>query len=376
MIPRTTASAGQIPHQIQHAAPAEPVASSSRQEVTEKNVNSPSTSGFSKGMARRVRSVLSLHTSSYSGLNDLTQKTYQAVKDDISQEDTSNRNRKPLGDLLKDYAEGSLSATDEQRLKERLNGLTYKIYLSRSASGEEVRTLGEAEQENLVRHIISLEDSIECIVQVGHTVDGRRTLSSAADFADNNMRWLCNQNLYIAPPNWSDVSEKDTNGNYARLSLTLKPQHIGAAAGVMIALFEKFKGVVHSLKVTQASKAGDRSDSIIVYITHADYNRAKEIEKYLRNAIAKEAWVSHTPYGMHSMGGVLGLSYGAFNSASKSSSFGWDRSDVVTETIMRYVKTGKPAKRTLEQEMKAVLQERGYSTENPAWLAGTENSAR
>jgi hypothetical protein len=324
---------------------------------------------------KKARSAL-FKPASYNSLLSLTNQTYSKVKEKHA-------------DLLKKAKNGQLTDGEKEELKKALFKIAYGNYSSVLNPGNVMsqfnyRAVNKAQQLELVREVIGIESGGRCRVFFqGQAETGNGTqpwrnavsLQPDAEPDENALETLRKSHLHITRPAGGAINMRDGEGRYARISLTLKPDRIASAASKMTDLFENEAGreTVYTYKVTQANRAGERADSIVIYLNKADYQNAKAIRDFLLKEINNSDWVPSAPMGMHEM--RHGISYAEFNSNSSSSSFGKDRCDLVVDSIIHYITEGKAAKRSLEGEMKTMLANRGYSKENPALLADPDTDA-
>ncbi|GFM72947.1 protein hrmA [Pseudomonas cichorii] len=150
---------------------------------------------------------------------------------------------------------------------------------------------------------------------------------------------------------------REKSENMGRLTIGVQPQYAGQLIKAMAAMVKK-EDSIYSGKVDGPERYGSRTDSAILYVK-GDYRKALELAQKLKetSGLPPEAFISHTPPGMHTID--KGLAY-AETVSGQSSSHGDSRAAIILDALKR--KGG-----SLETRLKAALTEKGYNPENPAF---------
>lgn len=146
----------------------------------------------------------------------------------------------------------------------------------------------------------------------------------------------------------------------SRLAINVQPQYASDLLTALIKLMKE-NGSVLDGKIAAPRDFGQRTDSAILYL-RGDYDAGLRIAEMVRKALPEDAFVEHTPGGMHRI--AQGVSY-AERVPGHSSSHGKSRTEFIHEALA--MRGEKP----LKDKLAKVFKKAGYHPQFPAFRLGS-----
>lgn len=157
----------------------------------------------------------------------------------------------------------------------------------------------------------------------------------------------------------------------SRLTLALPPKDVAAAAKNLAPLLSEFKDIFFQFKVMAPAEQGARPDGINLHLNQANRKRAEELCARIREKLPETAILPQRLDGMDVLcGHDVNIPYAEFSEHAVSLSYGADRAHMVLGAVLNNLIYGTDLKEALQD----VLEERGYSRDNPALIAGGQAS--
>ncbi len=157
------------------------------------------------------------------------------------------------------------------------------------------------------------------------------------------------------------------NSDTARLTINVRSEHVESLARAIADTM--VEGNAHTAKLMGPKEQGNRTESAILYLP-VHYERASEIARSLTEKLPPDAFVNHTPVGMHPV--MPGFAYAELSGKQPdaNASYGKSRTSIINEAISKtFEKEYKGL--SLENRLQAVLKKYGYNPTNPAFLASS-----
>jgi HopA1 effector protein family len=260
--------------------------------------------------------------------------------------------------------EGELQ--DRQFHIKKLTPIAYDLF----ADGQEnhdARTLSRQEQEQFVERLARLSKQGKCIIQAqgkneDDPIDG---LSPQEAFAQNSNEAKFSH-FKVLPCDIKERMLRSADGSCARKIL-----NVSLADGIknlvdlneqLVPLLYAFKDITTHFKSIAPTEQGSRPENIILYLNQANYERAKELDTAITALLASEQWKPRKPWGMYTEEGAH--PYAEFSKHAVSTSYAEDRADMLINASIDHLVYGIELKDALH----AILVDRGYSPDNPAYI--------
>lgn len=148
----------------------------------------------------------------------------------------------------------------------------------------------------------------------------------------------------------------------SRISLSIQPEHVSSIARKLATEFgSEFDDILSRYKILSAREHGGTPDNIVIYLSKASPERAKQFAAHLKATTPPETWETYSPIGMHQF--LPGIAY-AESAPGASSSFGMSRARLVARAVIKHLVD----KVELDAALEEALTENHYSLRNPAFV--------
>jgi hypothetical protein len=148
----------------------------------------------------------------------------------------------------------------------------------------------------------------------------------------------------------------------SRISLSIQPEHVSSIARKLATEFGgEFDDILSRYKILSAKEHGGTPDNIVIYLSKASPERAKQFAAHLKSTTPPQTWETYSPIGMHQF--LAGIAY-AESAPGASSSFGMSRARLVARAVIKHLVD----KVELDAALEEALTENHYSLRNPAFV--------
>lgn len=258
--------------------------------------------------------------------------------------------------------DGGLANGDE--ILGLLFDIVYGLYANKAISEDR---LSPAQQEQFIRDLSTIGESDEYRVRAqGLNAEGHQGSLSPLEALAYDGDEAKNCHFGVQLTNLEPNAAMGVDGTSSRLILALPPEDVAAAAKQLAPLLSEFKDIFFQLKVMAPAEQGARPDSIDLYLNQANRKRAEELCTRIREKLPTAVILPQRPDGMDMLRGHdVNIPYAEFSEHAVSRSYGADRAHMIVEAVLRNLIYGTDLKEALQD----VLEERGYSRNNPALIA-------
>lgn len=258
--------------------------------------------------------------------------------------------------------EGGL--VDGEKILGLLFDIVYGLYANKAVSEDR---LGPEQQDQFIRDLATIGEGGDYRVgaqglNAGDPLDGLPPLDALAYDSDEAKN--CHFRVQLTSLTPEAVAGPDDTSS--RLTLTLPPGDVAAAAKSLAPLLSEFKDIFFQLKVMAPAEQGTRPDGINLHLNQENRKRAEELGNRIREKLPVAVILPQRPDGMDTLRGHdVDIPYAEFSEHAVSRSYGADRAHIIVEAVLRNLIYGTDLKEALQD----VLEERGYSRDNPALIA-------